>query len=79
MVGIGAITPDESMEDHLRMMASLPERDFDTDYGNTRRKPPESPQNEEEEEGEEVQAKDPKQPETATGKPTKDDDSGAEV
>lgn len=33
MVGIGAITPDETMEDYLRMAASLPERDFETDYG----------------------------------------------
>ena len=32
MVGIGAITPDESMEDYLRMAADLPERDFDTTY-----------------------------------------------
>ncbi len=32
MVGIGAITPDESMEDYLRMTADLPERDFETSY-----------------------------------------------
>jgi hypothetical protein len=32
MVGIGAITPDEPMEDYLRMTADLPERDFDTAY-----------------------------------------------
>ena len=32
MVGIGAITPDEGMEDYLRMTANLPERDFDTTY-----------------------------------------------
>lgn len=70
MVGIGAITPDESMEDFLRMAADLPERDFDADYGNTRRKPPESPQDEEEEEDEEESGKEPKQPQTAAGKPT---------
>lgn len=32
MVGIGAITPDEKMEDYLRMTASLPERDFTATY-----------------------------------------------
>lgn len=32
MVSIGAITPDEGMEDYLRMAADLPERDFDTAY-----------------------------------------------
>ena len=32
MVGIGAITPDEGMEDYLRMTADLPERDFATSY-----------------------------------------------
>ncbi len=32
MVGIGAITPDESMEDYLRMAADLPERDLETTY-----------------------------------------------
>lgn len=32
MVGIGAITPDEPMEDYLRMTADLPERDFATSY-----------------------------------------------
>ncbi len=32
MVGIGAITPDESMEDYLRMAADLPERDFEMSY-----------------------------------------------
>ena len=32
MVGIGAITPDESMEDYLRMTADLPERDFEASY-----------------------------------------------
>lgn len=69
MVGIGAITPDESMEDFLRMAADLPERDFDADYGNTRRKPPESQQDEEEEEVEEEPGREPKQPQTAAGKP----------
>ena len=33
MVSIGAITPDESMEDYLRMSADLPERDLETTYG----------------------------------------------
>ena len=43
MVGIGAITPDESMEDYLRLAADLPERDPETAYmGN--QKPPEQPQ-----------------------------------
>ena len=60
MVGIGAITPDEEMEDYLRMTANLPERDFDTDYGTTR-KPPEPPQ------GGEQEGKVPKQPRTAAG------------
>lgn len=32
MVGIGAITPDEGMEDYLRLAASLPERDPETAY-----------------------------------------------
>jgi hypothetical protein len=37
MVGIGAITPDENLEDHLRMQADLPERDPETSYmGGTR-------------------------------------------
>lgn len=44
MVGIGAITPDEGMEDYLRMAADLPERDFDTAYM-THEKPSELPQN----------------------------------
>ncbi|MDR3149543.1 MAG: hypothetical protein LBT88_05990 [Oscillospiraceae bacterium] len=35
MVGVGAITPDEGMEDYLRMTADLPERDFDTAYLNS--------------------------------------------
>ena len=66
MVGIGAITPDEEMEDYLRMTANLPERDFDTDYGTTR-KPPEPPQGEENTEGGEQEGKVPKQPRTAAG------------
>lgn len=32
MVGIGAITPDENMEDYLRMAADLPERAPETTY-----------------------------------------------
>ncbi len=32
MVGIGAITPDENMEDYLRLAANLPERDTSTAY-----------------------------------------------
>ena len=32
MVSIGAITPDENMEDYLRMAADLPERDPDSTY-----------------------------------------------
>ena len=32
MVGIGAIAPDEDLEDHLRMAASLPERDPGASY-----------------------------------------------
>lgn len=32
MVGIGAITPDEKMEDYLRLAADLPERDMQTTY-----------------------------------------------
>lgn len=42
MVGIGAITPDEHMEDYLRMAASLPERDFDSAYM-SENKPPKKP------------------------------------
>ena len=34
MVGIGAITPDEGIEDYLRMTADLPEREFETSYMN---------------------------------------------
>jgi len=32
LVGIGAITPDEDMEDYLRMAADLPDRDPNTTY-----------------------------------------------
>lgn len=32
MVGIGAITPDEPMEEYLRMTADLPEKDISTAY-----------------------------------------------
>ena len=32
MVSVGAITPDENMEDYLRMTADLPEREFETSY-----------------------------------------------
>jgi hypothetical protein len=32
MVGIGVITPDEPLEDFLRMAADLPERSFETTY-----------------------------------------------
>ena len=46
MVSIGAITPDEGMEDYLRMAADLPERDFDTAYM-AHEKPSELPQNDE--------------------------------
>ena len=35
----GLITPDENLEDHLRMVADLPERDPATSYGNTDREP----------------------------------------
>jgi hypothetical protein len=40
MVGIGAITPDENMEDFLRMTADLPERDPDTSYMGARKENP---------------------------------------
>ena len=66
MVGIGAITPDEPMEDYLRMAADLPERDFTSDYGTTR-KPPEAPEEDETTESEEQQGKKPKTPQTAAG------------
>jgi hypothetical protein len=32
MIGIGAIMPDENLEDYLRMAADLPERDEETSY-----------------------------------------------
>ncbi len=32
-VGSGVLTPDETLEDHLRREASLPERDHETTYG----------------------------------------------
>lgn len=35
----GLITPDENLEDHLRMVAELPERDPATSYGNINRDP----------------------------------------
>lgn len=66
MVGIGAITPDEPMEDYLRMAADLPERDFTSDYGTTR-KPPEATEEDEKTESEEQQGKQPKTPRTAAG------------
>jgi hypothetical protein len=34
-VNCGIITPDENLEDHVRMMADLPERDPATAYGST--------------------------------------------
>jgi hypothetical protein len=34
MVGVGAIIPDENLEDYLRMAADLPEREFETTYMN---------------------------------------------
>ncbi len=81
MVGIGAITPDESMEDYLRMAASLPERDFDTAYM-TQQKPPEQPQEQQNGEGGELQGKDPEKPPVAAedgadgtdGEPEKEDE-----
>ena len=66
MVGIGAITPDEPMEDYLRMAADLPERDFTSDYGTTR-KPPEAPEEDKNTESEEQQGKQLKTPRTAAG------------
>lgn len=66
MVGIGAITPDEPMEDYLRMAADLPERDFTSDYG-APRKPQEAPEEDETTESEEQQGKKPKTPQTAAG------------
>lgn len=73
MVGIGAITPDGSMEAYLRMAANLPEQDPETTYGATEK--PTEPQEGQEGEG---QGKDPKQPETAAGSGEKDDDGGME-
>ena len=61
MVGIGAITPDESMEDYLRLAADLPERDPETAYmGN--QKPPEQPQDGGAGGGEEQQGNEPETP-----------------
>ncbi|MFP3153116.1 hypothetical protein LQZ18_01535 [Lachnospiraceae bacterium ZAX-1] len=40
MVGIGAITPDENLEDYLRMSADLPERDFEASYMGAKEKKP---------------------------------------
>jgi phage gp29-like protein len=40
MVSIGAITPDENMEDYLRMQADLPEREFETSYMGGKKKKP---------------------------------------
>lgn len=72
MVGIGAITPDESMEDYLRMAASLPERDFDTTYIAA-----EKPQKQSERNGKD---KTPEHPSTAAedGESGQDSDSDAE-
>lgn len=61
MVGIGAITPDESMEDYLRLAADLPERDPETAYmGN--QKPPEQPQDGGAGDGKEQQGNEPEAP-----------------
>mgnify|MGYP001130856704 FL=1 len=61
MVGIGAITPDESMEDYLRLAADLPERDPETAYmGN--QKPPEQPQDGGTGDGKEQQGNEPEAP-----------------
>lgn len=73
MVGIGAITPDSSMEAHLRMAANLPEMDPETTCAATER-PTEPPQGQEGEE----HGKDPKQPETAAGGGEKGDDGAME-
>lgn len=62
MVGIGAITPDEGMEDYLRMAASLPERDFDSAYMHPSA-PPEKPGAPRESGGD----KNPGEPETFAG------------
>ena len=64
MVGIGAITPDESMEDYLRLAADLPERDPETAYmGN--QKPPEQPQDGGAGDGKEQQGNEPESPPVA--------------
>ena len=64
MVGIGAITPDESMEDYLRLAADLPERDPETAYmGN--QKPPEQPQDGGAWDGKEQQGNEPESPPVA--------------
>ena len=73
MVGIGAITPDGSMEAYLRMAASLPETDPETTYAATEK--PTEPQDGQEGEG---QGKDPKKPEPAAGDGEKDGDGGLE-
>lgn len=70
MVGIGAITPDGSMEAYLRMAASLPEMDPETTYAATEK--PTEPQDGE------GQGKDPKKPEPAAGDGEKDGDGGLE-
>ncbi|GHU46824.1 hypothetical protein FACS1894120_4270 [Clostridia bacterium] len=41
MVSIGAITPDEGMEDYLRLTADLPERDPESGYMGAKKQPPE--------------------------------------
>ncbi len=57
MVGIGAVTPDSSMEAYLRMAANLPEMDPETTYA-----PPEKPAGANHEK--------PKEPPTAAGSGT---------
>ena len=61
MVGIGAITPDESMEDYLRLAADLPERDPETAYMGSQ-KPPEKPQDSGAGDGKEQQGNEPETP-----------------
>ena len=61
MVGIGAITPDESMEDYLRLAADLPERDPETAYMGSQ-KPPEQPQDGGAGDGKEQQGNEPEAP-----------------
>ena len=58
MVEIGAITPDEDLEDYLRMTADLPERDPETTYmgakaSHPEAEPPPAVGDEEPEDGEE--------------------------